>query len=79
MNLTEPLVFTSLHLRRTVLVAVGFWALVVGSSAARDVRWLHQVESSIEEHSEATFRHGLCPECSKTYFPGTEPRRFDTP
>ena len=28
-----------------------------------------QVETYVEKHSEATFTHGLCPECAKKYFP----------
>ncbi len=29
-----------------------------------------QVEKYIQRHSEATFTHGLCPDCIKKYFPG---------
>jgi DNA-binding response OmpR family regulator len=28
-----------------------------------------QVESYIQQHSEATFTHGMCPECFKKYYP----------
>jgi DNA-binding response OmpR family regulator len=28
-----------------------------------------QVESYIQQHSEATFTHGMCPECLKKYYP----------
>jgi DNA-binding response OmpR family regulator len=28
-----------------------------------------QVESYIQQHSEATFTHGMCPECIKKYYP----------
>jgi len=28
-----------------------------------------QVETYFEKHSEATFTHGLCPDCTKQYFP----------
>jgi len=30
--------------------------------------WI-QVETYISKHSEATFTHGLCPECLKQYYP----------
>jgi hypothetical protein len=29
----------------------------------------HQVESYVQKHSEATFTHGLCPDCIKKYYP----------
>ncbi|MEI7729208.1 MAG: hypothetical protein WCO56_06535 [Verrucomicrobiota bacterium] len=37
-----------------------------------DLGYWNQVESYIQKHSEATFTHGLCPECIKRYFPGLE-------
>ena len=32
-----------------------------------------QIEQYIQEHSEAQFSHGLCPECAKKFFPDDEP------
>ncbi|HSY19403.1 MAG TPA: GAF domain-containing protein [Candidatus Acidoferrales bacterium] len=32
-----------------------------------------QVEAYIQEHTDATFSHGLCPECTEKYFPGIKP------
>jgi hypothetical protein len=29
----------------------------------------HQLEYYIQNHSEAKFSHGICPECAKTHFP----------
>ena len=29
-----------------------------------------QVERYVQDHSQATFTHGMCPDCSKIYFPG---------
>jgi hypothetical protein len=29
----------------------------------------HQLEYYIQNHSEAKFSHGICPECVKTHFP----------
>ena len=31
-----------------------------------------QVESYVQKHSEATFTHGLCPDCIKKYCPELE-------
>jgi PAS domain S-box-containing protein len=36
-------------------------------------RW-SQIETYISSHSEASFSHGLCPECQKVYFPGVTVR-----
>lgn len=35
-----------------------------------DQGYWKQVESYISEHTDATFSHGLCPDCSVKYFPG---------
>jgi hypothetical protein len=34
-----------------------------------DKGYWNQIENYLEEHSDAVFSHGLCPECFKTYFP----------
>jgi transcriptional regulator with PAS, ATPase and Fis domain len=34
-----------------------------------DKGYWNQIESYLEEHSEAEFSHGLCPECFRIYFP----------
>jgi transcriptional regulator with PAS, ATPase and Fis domain len=34
-----------------------------------DKGYWNQIESYLEEHSEAVFSHGLCPECFQIYFP----------
>jgi len=42
-------------------------------SACKKIRddkgYWSQVESYVQEHSEATFTHGLCPDCIKTLYP----------
>jgi hypothetical protein len=44
-----------------------------GCKKIRDGKdYWHQVESYIQKHSEATFTHGLCPDCTKKYFPDLE-------
>ncbi|HEY3399068.1 MAG TPA: hypothetical protein VGK03_00420 [Geothrix sp.] len=34
-----------------------------------------QVEDYLAEHTEASFTHGLCPDCVKTHFPGKQAQR----
>ena len=47
--------------------------LVPICSACKKIRddqgFWHQVEKYVSEHSQATFTHGICPDCAKTYFP----------
>jgi len=38
-----------------------------------DKGYWNQIESYIGNHSEAKFSHGICPDCAKDYFPGTDP------
>ncbi len=42
-------------------------------SACKKIRddkgYWSQVESYVQEHSEATFTHGVCPDCLKTLYP----------
>ena len=34
-----------------------------------DSGYWQRVESYVQEHSQAEFTHGMCPECAKKYFP----------
>ncbi|MEI7733742.1 MAG: hypothetical protein WCO56_29525, partial [Verrucomicrobiota bacterium] len=48
----------------------GLLPICAGCKKIRDDKgYWNQVESYITKHSEATFTHGLCPDCSKQYFP----------
>ena len=38
-----------------------------------------RIELYISEHSEATFSHGLCPECARKHYPGLSLRPADSP
>lgn len=38
-----------------------------------DQGYWKQVESYISERTNATFSHGLCPDCTSKYFPGIKP------
>jgi PAS domain S-box-containing protein len=48
----------------------GLLPICAGCKQIRDDKghW-SQVESYIQKHSEATFTHGLCPDCFKKYYP----------
>jgi PAS domain S-box-containing protein len=49
----------------------GLVPICAGCKKIRDDQgYWSQVEVYIQKHSEATFTHGLCPDCSKKYFPG---------
>lgn len=37
------------------------------------------VETYVQQHSEATFTHGMCPDCIRKYFPGIEAEIHDKP
>jgi PAS domain S-box-containing protein len=51
----------------------GLLPICAGCKKIRDDKgYWSQVESYVQEHSEATFTHGLCPDCIKKYFPGLE-------
>jgi PAS domain S-box-containing protein len=48
----------------------GLLPICAGCKKIRDDKgYWSQVESYIQEHSEATFTHGLCPECLKKLYP----------
>ncbi|MEW6366737.1 MAG: two-component regulator propeller domain-containing protein [Acidobacteriota bacterium] len=40
-----------------------------------DKGYWNQLETYIREHSEATFSHGICPDCLQKYFPGVTPSK----
>ncbi len=51
----------------------GLLPICAGCKKIRDDHgYWSQVESYIQEHSEATFTHGLCPGCIERYFPGMD-------
>jgi CheY-like chemotaxis protein len=48
----------------------GLIPICAGCKKIRDDRgYWEQVESYIGKHSDAKFTHGICPECSKKYYP----------
>jgi CheY-like chemotaxis protein len=49
----------------------GLIPICSGCKKVRDDRgFWSQVEAYVAEHSDATFTHGLCPECAGRYYPG---------
>jgi len=51
----------------------GLIPICAGCKKIRDDRgYWEQVESYITKHSDAKFTHGICPECSRKYYPGIE-------
>jgi hypothetical protein len=54
-----------------VKVLSGLIPICAGCKKVRnDQGFWQQVESYLSAHSDATFSHGLCPDCIKEYFPG---------
>jgi len=48
----------------------GLIPICAGCKKIRDDKnFWHQVESYISEHTDARFTHGLCPDCTKKYYP----------
>jgi PAS domain S-box-containing protein len=43
-----------------------------------DNGYWNQLEQYITEHSEADFTHGLCPDCTETFFPGYAEKKKST-
>jgi response regulator RpfG family c-di-GMP phosphodiesterase len=58
----------------------GLLPICSGCKKIRDGKgYWSQVESYIQQHSEATFTHGLCPECIKKYYPEPKEGRSGDP
>lgn len=56
----------------------GLLPICAGCKQIRDDRgYWSQVEAYIAKHSEARFTHGLCPICTKKFFPGLTPEELD--
>jgi hypothetical protein len=43
-----------------------------------DEGYWQQIESYIQDHSEAEFTHGICPDCSRSLYPEIRPKEPDT-
>lgn len=42
-----------------------------------DKGYWQQVEKYVSDHTDATFSHGMCPDCIKVYYPGVAPDVLD--
>jgi hypothetical protein len=48
----------------------GLIPICAGCKKIRDDKgYWNQIEEYLEEHSDAVFSHGLCPECFQQFFP----------
>ena len=55
----------------------GMLPICAGCKKIRDDKgYWSQVESYIQKHSEATFSHGMCPDCLKKWYPELEQLRL---
>lgn len=55
---------------RKIKVLSGLLPICCGCKKIKDDnKYWHQVEHYIAEHSEATFTHGLCPDCAQKIYP----------
>jgi PAS domain S-box-containing protein len=58
----------------------GLLPICAGCKKIRDDKgYWSQVESYIQKHSEATFTHGMCPDCVKKWYPGLKVATPDNP
>lgn len=49
----------------------GLLPICAGCKKIRDDQgYWNQLESYIDEHSDASFSHGMCPDCAEKYYPG---------
>lgn len=80
------LVMTTLELRRTstelieaaanIRTLSGMLPICAGCKEIRnDQGYWQKVEVYLQQKTDATFSHGLCPKCSEKYFPGIKPEK----
>lgn len=54
----------------------GFLPICANCKKIRDDEgYWQQIEQYVEEHSEAVFSHGLCPDCADSLYPGLRKKR----
>ena len=52
----------------------GLLPICAGCKKIRDDKgYWNEVEGYIEKHSDASFTHGMCPDCIKKYYPDFKP------
>jgi len=63
-----------------VKTLTGLLPICAGCKKIRDDKgYWNQVDSYVSRHSEATFTHSLCPDCSKKYFPDVDQSQTRSP
>jgi DNA-binding NarL/FixJ family response regulator len=63
-----------------VKTLTGLLPICAGCKKIRDDNgYWNQVDSYVSRHSEATFTHSLCPDCSKKYFPDVDQSQTRSP
>jgi GAF domain-containing protein len=79
-------VMTTLELRRassvlartaaSVKTLTGMLPICAGCKEIRDDQgYWQKVETYLQQNTDATFSHGMCPKCSEKYFPGIKPEK----
>ena len=60
-----------MHLKlNTKLTTSGLLPICSSCKKIRDDKgYWNQIEGYIREHSDATFSHGICPDCTKALYP----------
>lgn len=56
-------------IHQRIKILTGFIPICANCKKIKDDKgFWHQVEAYIQEHSEAVFSHGLCPDCMKKLY-----------
>ncbi len=67
----ENLISELQHAMSEVKMLSGLLPICASCKKIRDDKgYWNQIESYIQDHSEAEFTHGLCPECAEKLYPG---------
>ncbi|MBI5216872.1 MAG: PAS domain-containing protein [Ignavibacteriae bacterium] len=57
----------------------GLLPICSGCKKIRDDKgYWQQVDQYITSHTDATFTHGMCPDCAKIYFPDYKPKQYNS-
>jgi PAS domain S-box-containing protein len=66
----EQLIIDHMHALSQIKTLSGMLPICASCKRIRDDQgYWNQIESYVEQHSEAEFSHGICPECAKKIYP----------
>jgi PAS domain S-box-containing protein len=66
----EQLIIDHMHALSQIKTLSGMLPICASCKRVRDDQgYWNQIESYVEQHSEAEFSHGICPECAKKIYP----------